>query len=81
LTGRINLSQFVSLTATAPAQLHGIAPQKGAMELGADADLAIWDPERETVVTRNLLHDKVGFTPYELMNPLISAGTHNGQIS
>ena len=51
------------------------------MELGADADLAIWDPERETVVTRNLLHDKVGFTPYELMNPLISAGTHNGQIS
>jgi dihydropyrimidinase len=67
LTGRLNLNQFASLTATAPAQLHGIAPQKGAIAVGADADLVIWDPQRETVVRSHLLHDNVGFSPYEGM--------------
>jgi dihydropyrimidinase len=67
LTGRLSLNQFASLTATAPARLHGIAPQKGAIAIGADADLVIWDPERETVVGSHLLHDNVGFSPYEGM--------------
>jgi dihydropyrimidinase len=67
LTGRISLSQFALLTAMAPAQLHGIAPQKGAIAIGADADLVIWDPQREVEVRSQWLHDKVGYSPYEGM--------------
>ena len=33
--------------------------------MGSDADIAIWDPERETEVTHEMLHDDVGYTPYE----------------
>ncbi|HEY4068558.1 MAG TPA: dihydropyrimidinase [Burkholderiaceae bacterium] len=65
VTGRIDIHQFVALTATNHADLYGLAPRKGAIALGADADLALWNPLRQTVVTAGALHDKVGYTPYE----------------
>ena len=65
--GRLSLAQFVALSAGNPAALHGIAPRKGAIAVGADADLAIWDPDRETTITHAMLHDGVDFTPYEGM--------------
>ncbi len=33
--------------------------------MGSDADIAIWDPDKEVEVTYDLLHDNVGYTPYE----------------
>ena len=33
--------------------------------MGADADLALWDPGRRVRVTATMLHDQVGYTPYE----------------
>ena len=33
--------------------------------VGADADIAIWNPEREVKVSADMLHDNVGYTPYE----------------
>ena len=42
--GRLGLAKFVELTATAPAKHLRPAPRKGAIAIGADADLAIWDP-------------------------------------
>src|SRR5438105_9911839 len=63
--GRIDLNQFVALTATNHAKLYGLYPRKGTIAVGSDADLAIWDPERETTVTAGILHDNVGYTPYE----------------
>ncbi|CCV03858.1 Phenylhydantoinase [Mesorhizobium metallidurans STM 2683] len=65
LKGRISLAQFIALSSTNAAELHGIAPQKGSIAIGADGDLAIWDQERETTVTPDLLHDNTGHTPYE----------------
>ncbi|MNV97792.1 D-hydantoinase [compost metagenome] len=35
------------------------------IRVGSDADLSIWDDERETVVHHEMLHDQVGYTPYE----------------
>ncbi len=64
-TGRIDLNRFVALTATNHARLYGLYPRKGTIAVGADADIAIWDPEREVTVGAAMLHDNVGYTPYE----------------
>ena len=63
--GRLQLTEFVALTATNHARMYGIHPRKGTIAVGSDADLAIWDPERETTITASILHDNVGYTPYE----------------
>jgi dihydropyrimidinase len=63
--GRLNLNAFVALTATNHAKLYGLYQRKGTIAVGSDADIAIWDPERETTITAGLLHDNVGYTPYE----------------
>lgn len=63
--GRIDIHDFVALTATNAARLYGLFPRKGTIAVGADADLAVWNPERKFAVTYDLLHDNVGYTPYE----------------
>src|SRR5437660_12306918 len=63
--GRLDLPRFVALTATNHAKLYGLHPRKGTIAVGANADLAIWDPERVVTVTADMLHDNVGYTPYE----------------
>ena len=67
MTGRIPLTRFVALTSTNNARLYGLAPRKGTVAVGADADLAVWDPERQVTVTNELLHHAVDYTPYEGM--------------
>jgi dihydropyrimidinase len=63
--GRLDLNAFVALTATNHAKLYGLYPKKGTIAVGSDADIAIWDPERETTINAGMLHDNVGYTPYE----------------
>ncbi len=63
--GRIDIHRFVDLTATRAAKLYGMFPQKGTIAVGSDADLAIWDPERDFTITAGAMHDNVGYTPYE----------------
>jgi len=45
-SGRFTPAQFVKLTCTTPARIFGLYPQKGTLQVGSDADLVIWDPEK-----------------------------------
>ena len=67
MKGRMSIEQFVALTATNHAHMYGLAPRKGAIAIGADADIAIWNPQRVVDVSAAMLHDNVGYTPYEGM--------------
>ncbi|MEM6743601.1 MAG: dihydropyrimidinase, partial [Pseudomonadota bacterium] len=63
--GRISLQRFVALTSTNHAKLYGLYPRKGTIAIGADADLALWDPDRrETIAQQNLNHG-ADYTPFE----------------
>ena len=63
--GRITLQDFVALTATNHAKLYGLYPRKGSIAIGADADIALWDPERRVTITQDLMHHGSDYTPYE----------------
>ncbi len=63
--GRIDLRRFVELTAANPARIYGLYPRKGTIAVGADADIAIWDPNKEVEITNDILHHNVDYTPYE----------------
>ncbi|PWE48285.1 dihydropyrimidinase [Thioclava sp. NG1] len=65
--GRISIERFVALTSTNPAKLYGLYPQKGALVIGADADITLWDPERKAVITQARLNHGADYTPYEGM--------------
>ena len=65
--GRIDINRFVALTATNHARIYGLYPKKGTIAVGSDADIAIWDPQREVTVRAADIHDNVGYTPYEGM--------------
>lgn len=62
---RLSLSRFVALTAENHAKMYGLFPRKGTIAVGSDADLAIWDAARQVTITAGMLHDRVGYTPYE----------------
>ncbi|HKI97331.1 MAG TPA: dihydropyrimidinase [bacterium] len=63
--GRFDVNRFVALSATNAAKLYGLYPRKGTIAVGSDADIAIWDAEREVTLTLDLMHDAMDYTPYE----------------
>jgi dihydropyrimidinase len=65
MAGRIDIHAFVALTATNAAKLYGLYPRKGSIAIGSDADLVIWDCQREFTLTNAQLHHNVDYTPYE----------------
>lgn len=65
LKNRISPQRFVDLTATAPAKLYGLYPQKGTLAVGSDADLIIWDTDIHKVIKNSELHTAADHTPYE----------------
>jgi dihydropyrimidinase len=63
--GKITPNQFVSLTSTNPARIFGMYPKKGALLPGSDADIVIWDPERELTYGVEYAHHRTDYNLYE----------------
>ena len=63
--GRISLEQFVAITAANAARIYGLYPRKGTIAVGSDADIVIWDADREVTISADMLHDNMDYTPYE----------------
>jgi dihydroorotase len=61
--GRLTLERTVELLATAPARAFGLA-DKGRLEVGADADIAVVDLDREFEITDDIVLSRIGWTPY-----------------
>lgn len=63
-TGRLTIERMVDLCATTPARRFGFAT-KGAIEVGRDADLVLFDPSARRTLTAADLHHTSDYTPYE----------------
>jgi dihydropyrimidinase len=59
------LNEFVALGSANHARMYGLYPRKGTIAIGADADIAIWNPTITKTIDYSMMHDAVGYTPYE----------------
>jgi dihydropyrimidinase len=64
-SGKIPLTRFVDLVSTKAAKIFGLYPRKGAIRVGSDADLIIWDPERKKTVSAAGQWQRCDHTLYE----------------
>lgn len=62
--GRITLPQFAALTAGNACRVFGLE-RKGAVAVGKDADLAVWDPEETWTLTAESQRDAMDYSPFE----------------
>jgi dihydropyrimidinase len=62
---RISLNRFVELTSTAAAKMFGLFPKKGTIAVGSDADIVIFDPEKEHTFGVETEHMNVDYSSYE----------------
>ena len=63
--GRITASRFVELVSANPAKVAGLYPKKGTIAIGSDADICIMDPNKEVIISGEMLHTRCDFCPYE----------------
>ena len=63
--GRLPLPRFVEIVASEPARLFGLAPMKGSLQVGADADIVLLDPEVTWTMGQDTLHMATDWSAYE----------------
>ena len=62
---RISLNRFVEITSTAAAKMFGLFPKKGTIAIGSDADIVIFDPDKEQTISATSHHMNVDYSAYE----------------
>ena len=45
-------------------KIYNLHPRKDSIPIGADADIAIWDPAREVTLSDTMMHDRTEYTPF-----------------
>lgn len=66
-SGKLTPNRFVEITATNPAKIFGLYPQKGTLAVGADADILLWDPNHEHTISAATHHMNTDYNVYEGM--------------
>jgi len=64
-TGRLTPNEFVAVTSTNIAKILNVYPRKGAVLVGADADLVVWDPEKEKTITASAQQSAIDYNVFE----------------
>jgi dihydropyrimidinase len=64
-SGRLTPERFVGLTSTHAARVFSLWPRKGSLEVGADADVIVLDPERHKTLSAKSQHQKTDFSVWE----------------
>jgi dihydropyrimidinase len=64
-TGRLTMNEFVAVTSTNVAKILNMYPKKGAILEGADADIVVWDPERQKTVRAATQQSAIDYNVFE----------------
>jgi dihydropyrimidinase len=63
--GKISLQKYVEVTSTNAAKIFGMFPRKGTLAIGSDADILIFDPNKEHTISVDTHHMNVDYSAYE----------------
>ena len=66
-TGRLSINDFVRVTSTSTAQIFNIYPRKGHIQVNADADIVVWDPQKSKTISAKTHKQNVDFNVFEGM--------------
>src|SRR5437588_7400043 len=64
-SGKFSVNRFVELVSTTPAKIFGLYPRKGTIAVGSDADIVIFDPNREHTISVKTHHMRVEYSMFE----------------
>ncbi len=64
-TGRLTMNEFVAVTSTNIAKILNCYPKKGAVLVGADADLVVWDPEKSKTIAASTQQSAIDYNVFE----------------
>jgi len=62
---KLSLNRFVEIVSTAPARIFGMYPRKGTLAPGSDADIVVWDPNVDHVISSKTHHMRVDYSMFE----------------
>ena len=64
-TGKLSLEKAIKALTESPAKIFGLYPEKGSLKIGTDADILVYDPEKEVTIRSSELHMATDYSPFE----------------